>query len=58
VEGGDTMLTIDEVAKVLKVSYRSVWLLVKAEKIKAVKVGKQWRISEPEIEHIKEVGVK
>ena len=52
------MLTIDEVAKVLKVSYRSVWLLVKAEKIKAVKVGKQWRISEPEIEHIKEVGVK
>jgi excisionase family DNA binding protein len=58
VEGGDTMLTIDEVAKVLKVSYRSVWILVKAEKIKAVKVGKQWRISESEIEHIKEVGVK
>jgi excisionase family DNA binding protein len=55
-KGGDIVLTIEEVSKILKISYRSAWLMVVAGKIKAIRVGNQWRISEDEIERIKKEG--
>lgn len=50
------MFTIEEVATILKISYRSAWLMVVAGKIKAIKVGNQWRITEEEVERIKKEG--
>ena len=50
------MLTIEEVSKILKISYRSTWLMVVAGKIKAIKVGNQWRVTEDELERIKKEG--
>ena len=50
------MTTIEEVSKILKISYRSAWLMVVAGTIKAVRVGNQWRISEDEVERIKKEG--
>ena len=52
------MYTIEEVAAILRISYRSAWLMVKGGKIKAIKVGNQWRIPEAEVERIKEAGVE
>lgn len=51
------MFTIKEVAKMLKVAEMTVFRHIHNGKIKAVKVGKSWRISENEIEKIKRYGI-
>lgn len=38
--------SIEEVSSILKVGKRTIYSFVKEGKIKAVKVGKEWRISE------------
>lgn len=50
------MLTIVEVAKELKVNKITIYRKLIKGSIKAIKVGKQWRISEKELEKIKEKG--
>ena len=38
--------TLDEVADILKVSRRTLYTWISAGKLKAVKIGKYWRVSE------------
>ncbi|PIX88670.1 MAG: excisionase [Candidatus Nealsonbacteria bacterium CG_4_10_14_3_um_filter_36_16] len=45
----DKLLTIKEVAKILRVSERSVNRYIESGKLKASKIG-QWRISQKDLE--------
>lgn len=47
------MLNIRQVARELNVSEKTVSKLIKSGKIKAVRVGNQWRISEEEVKRLK-----
>jgi excisionase family DNA binding protein len=38
--------TLDEVAEVLKITRRTLYTYVKEGKLKAVKIGREWRVSE------------
>ena len=42
--------TLEEVANMLNVSYRSLLTYLKTGKIKGVKIGKTWRISQKNLE--------
>jgi len=44
------MYKIKEVAKILDISERTVYRLMELQKLRAVKVGGQWRIPRSEIE--------
>lgn len=44
----DSLLTIREVAKKLRLSERSVMRYIKAKKLRAIKIG-QWRIKEVDL---------
>lgn len=48
------MYSLKEVAEILKIHYVTVFRFVQQGKIKAVKVGGQWRVTEEELERIKE----
>lgn len=41
--------SIEEVAKILKVAYLTVYRWIRAKKLQAVKAGKQYRISKSEL---------
>lgn len=41
--------TILEVAEILQVGRRAVYSYIKDGKLKAVKIGKEWRINEPDL---------
>ena len=45
----ETFLTTEEVLEYLQVNLRTVYRLIKAGKIPAVRVGRQWRFREEEI---------
>ncbi|MEE2636258.1 MAG: helix-turn-helix domain-containing protein [Acidobacteriota bacterium] len=47
---GETFLTTDEVLEYLQVNLRTVYRLIKAGKIPAVRVGRQWRFRESDID--------
>lgn len=38
--------TLDEVAQVLQITRRTLYTYVKQGKLKAVKIGREWRVSE------------
>lgn len=42
--------TLDEVADILKVTKRTLYNYIKAGTLKAVKVGKYWRVSEDNLQ--------
>ena len=44
-----TLMTIEEVAKYLKVSTRTLYRLVQQRRIPAIKVGRQWRFRKDEV---------
>lgn len=46
----DQYYSIEEVAKTLKVAYLTVYRWVRANKLNAVKAGKQYRVSKKELE--------
>lgn len=46
--------TLDEVAVMLKVVYLTVYRWVRAGKLKAYKVGKQYRVSKEHLDHFLE----
>ena len=48
-EGMDRLMTIDEVAAVLRVSRFTVYRLAKGRAIPATKIGRQWRFQKEEI---------
>ena len=53
-QGGDRLagplLTVAEVAQVLRVSNMTVYRLIKAGELPALRVGKNYRIREPDLE--------
>lgn len=48
------MYTLKEVANMLKIHYVTAFRFAQQGKIKAVKIGGIWRVSEEEIKRIKE----
>lgn len=50
------MLTIEDVAKRLHISIMTVRRYIDSGQIKAVKIGKVWRISQEELNRIMECG--
>ena len=50
------MYTIYEVAKILHMSYRGTLSLIKQGRINAVKIGKQYLVSDVEIDRIMKEG--
>ena len=47
---GGHLLTVAEVADVLRVSTMTVYRLIKSGDVAAIRVGKSYRISEPELQ--------
>jgi excisionase family DNA binding protein len=52
------MYSIREVAKLLKLSYPTTYKMVMDGRIKAVKMGFSWRISQDEIDRILKEGIR
>jgi len=50
--------TIEEVMDVLKVTKRTLYNYIKADQIKAFKVGKEWRITEESLRDFTEHGTE
>ena len=42
--------TLDEVCDILKVTKRTIYSYIKADKLHAVKMGKYWRVSEESLQ--------
>lgn len=51
------MLTIEDVAKELRLNSMTIFRHLQSGKIKGVKIGRAWRISEKELDRIKEQGI-
>lgn len=48
--------TLDEVAEILQLTKRTLYNYVKAGKLKAVKVGKYWRVSSENLQEFINTG--
>lgn len=48
--------TLDEVAEILKVTKRTLYNYIKAGALKAVKLGKYWRVSESQLQEFISTG--
>ena len=46
----ETLLTIEQVAKQLKVSTRTVRRIMKSDRLKGFMVGKRWRFTQSEVD--------
>lgn len=44
-----TLYTVKEVAIILKVTYRTVWSYIKNGKLKAGKIGREWKVAESDL---------
>lgn len=47
---GESLLTVDEVASLMRVSNMTVYRLIKSAQLPALKVGKNYRIRESDVE--------
>lgn len=52
------MLKRKEVAKKLNASDKSVWRWIKQGRIKAVKIGQQYKVEESEVEYVRTHGLR
>ncbi len=50
------LYTTEEVQNILRVTKRTLYNYIKADQIKAVKIGKRWRISEEALREFTERG--
>ena len=50
--------TLDEVAEVLKITRRTLYTYVKEGKLKAVKIGREWRVSETALQGQRHRGIQ
>ncbi len=50
--------TIDEVVELLHVTRRTVYSYIKDGKLKAVKIGKYWRVTQENLEEFLSTGTK
>lgn len=48
----DKLLTPQQVADYLQVDFRTVYSLLRSGKLKGVKIGRVWRISESELQRL------
>jgi excisionase family DNA binding protein len=44
-----TLYTVKEVAIILKVTYRTVWSYIKNGRLKAGKIGREWKVAETDL---------
>ena len=51
-----SMLTVQEVANILKTSKQQVRKMIRSGTLPAVQVGREWRISEVYLEHVFSAG--
>lgn len=56
VKGNKEMLTIEQVANALQLHRMTIFRYLKNGKIRGIKIGRDWRISEEELERIKRYG--
>ena len=49
-----TIYTLDELAELLKVTKRTLYNYVRSGKLEAVKVGREWRVTEDQLKHFLE----
>ena len=54
----DAFLTTDEVLRYLQVNLRTIYRLIKSEKIPAVRVGRQWRFRKRDIDACSRVSAR
>ena len=52
------LYSLDEVASILQLTPRTVYAFIHKGKLKAVKMGKSWRISDDSLRAFIEVGTK
>ena len=52
VKGNTKMYNIDQVAEMLRLCRITVFRYIKSGKIKAIKIGREWRIKQEEIDRI------
>lgn len=50
--------SVEETATLLGVTPQTIYLYINEKKMKAVKIGRKWRIAEKEILYIKENGLR
>lgn len=50
--------TIKDTAEILQVTTRSIYSYIKSGKLHAVKLGKEWRITQQDIEELLKTGTK
>lgn len=53
----NTLYTAPEVADILRVDLRTVYRWIKSDKLRAVKVGRTWRISSETVKNIRRKGL-
>ena len=56
VKGNMKMYNIDQVAEMLRLCRITVFRYIKSGKIKAIKIGREWRIKQDEIDRIMREG--
>lgn len=50
------LYTIDEIAEILKVTQRTVYNYIKSGSLKAIKIGKYWRVRHEDLAQFLETG--
>jgi len=50
------LYTIDEIAEILKVTQRTIYNYIKSGALKAIKIGKYWRVKQSDLEQFLEFG--
>jgi len=50
------LYTIEEITEILKVTQRTVYNYIKAGQLKAIKIGKYWRIKHTDLQVFLETG--
>jgi excisionase family DNA binding protein len=50
------LYTIDEIAEILKVTQRTIYNYIKSGSLKAIKIGKYWRVKQSDLEQFLEFG--
>lgn len=50
--------TLDEIVEILHVTKRSIYSYIKDGKLKAVKIGKYWRVTQENLEDFLSTGTK
>jgi len=50
--------TLEEVVEILRVSRRTIYNYIKTEQLKAIKVGREWRVTQKALDAFLETGTE